>query len=137
MGYSLVAIKKNAKISEMPVGVFTWPIFLQDTGMGYVLGYGAGMLPASYVYQNGNNGSPSSNDGYKVTATQAKMMATVARGYVSVQRFVNKQWDELEPEDRAEREKSDVYRKKMHEDHLKKLEAIADFMEQSGGFKIL
>lgn len=120
----------------MPVGAFTWPIFLQDTGMGYVLGYGAGMRPASYVYQNNNNGSPSSNDGYKVTATEAKMMARVARGYVTVQRFVNKEWDELTPEDRAMKEQSDVYRKKVHEDHLEKLEQIADFMEKSGGFTI-
>jgi hypothetical protein len=140
MSYDLRA--KNKDVKDMSVGAFTWPIFLQDTGMGYVLGYGAGMRPGSYVYQNGNNGSPASNDGYKVTATEAKMMAKVARGYISVQRFVNKEWDELPPEDRKEKEEWEarsqhkIYRTKVHEDHLKKLEQIADFMEKSGGFTI-
>ena len=134
MGYDLKP--KNKKLESLAVGAFTWPIFLQETGMGYVLGYGAGMKSGSYVYQNGNNGSPVSNDGYKVSSSQAKMMAAVARGYVSVQRFVNKEWEALSEEDLKYWEASHYCRKKMHEDHLKFLEKFADWAEQSRGFTI-
>ena len=88
MGYDLRP--KNKNVEEMRINAFVWPFILQDTGMGYVLGYGAGMRPGTYVYLNGNNGSPASNDGYKVTATEAKTMAKIARGYLSVKAFVNK-----------------------------------------------
>lgn len=110
--------------------------------MGYVLGYGAGFKPGSYVYQNNNNGSPVSNDGYKVSSWEAKMMARVARGYVSVQRFVNEEWEQLseetvkEYEQANERHSFKVYRAKMHEDHLIWLEKFAEFAEKSKGFKI-
>ncbi|HTG56474.1 MAG TPA: hypothetical protein VL943_09415, partial [Niabella sp.] len=79
---------------------------------------------------------------YKVTAKQAKMMATVARGYISVQRFVNKEWEALPAETIKEYEQANdqhsfkIYRLKMHEDHLKWLEKFADFAEKSGGFSI-
>lgn len=134
MGYDLKP--KNKKIESLPVGGFSWPMFLQETGMGYVLGYGAGMRAGSYVYQNGNNGSPSSNDGYKVTSMEAKMMAVIARGFVSVQRFVNKEWEEVPKAELPNYEASPYYRKKMHEDHLEFLEKFADWAEQSGGFTI-
>lgn len=139
MGYDLRA--KNKEVSEFSLGAFSWPMYLQDTGMGYVLGYGAGLSPGTYVYSTGNNGSPHSNDGYKVSSSEAKIMAKIARGYVSVQRFVNKEWDSLTPEDRKMREETNakglrVYRPYMHEDHLKKLEAFAEFAEKSKGFTI-
>lgn len=140
MGYDLIPI--NKQIKSISAGGLTWPIFLQETGMGYVLGYGTGFKPGSYVYQNDNNGSPVSNDGYKVSSMEAKMMAKIARGYVSVQRYVNKEWDAL-PEDTIkeyeqtnERHSFKVYRAKMHEDHLIWLEKFADFAEKSKGFKI-
>lgn len=139
MGYELSP--KNKKIKELRVGAFMWPIILQETGMGYVLGYGAGRTPASYVYQNGNNGSPASNDGYKVTAFEAKAMAKVARGFCSVQRFVNKEWDAIpEPEKTTMLEYTSrgakLYRGTWHEDRLKEIEAFADFAENSRGFTI-
>lgn len=134
MGYDLNP--KNKKLESLSVGTFSWPIFLQETGMGYVLGYGTAMKPGTYVYQNGNNGSPASNDGYKVSGKEAQMMAAVARGYVSVQRYVNKEWEEIPETELANYEASPYYRKKMHEDHLKFLEKFADWAEQSGGFTI-
>lgn len=140
MGYDLCP--NNKELESISIGAFSWPIYLQETGMGYVLGYGTGFKPGSYVYSQGNNGSPVSNNGYKVTATEAKMMAKVARGYVSVQRFVNKEWEELPEETVKEYEKANeqhsfkVYRAKMHEDHLAWLEKFADWAVKSKGFKI-
>jgi hypothetical protein len=140
MGFDLNP--KNKELDSLTVGGLSWPLFLQETGMGYVLGYGTGFKPGTYVYNNKNNGSPVSNDGYKVTSTEAKMMAKVARGYVSVQRYVNKEWEELTEEQVKECELSNerhsfkIYRPKMHEDHLKWLEKFADWAEKSKGFSI-
>jgi hypothetical protein len=140
MGYDLKP--KNKATKEITVGAFSWPIILQETGAGYVLGYGQGRSPATYVYQTGNNGSPGSNDGYKVTKKQAEMMATVIRGYVSVQRHVNKEWEALPEDERKSHEQStnsygnNVYRCFVHEDRLKQMENIAEFFEQSKGFSI-
>jgi hypothetical protein len=134
---------KNQKIKSISVGAFAWPIFLQETGAGYVLGYGTGLKPGSYVYNNGNNGSPVSNDGYKVSAKEAKMLAHVLRGFVTVQRFVNNEFEALSTEERKWIEDSEknvnlksYYRARWHEDRMKEIETIADFAENSGGFTI-
>lgn len=141
MGYDLYA--NNKKTNSISIGAFSWPFILQETGAGYVLGYGEGRTPGSYIYQKrGNHGSPVSNDGYKVTSTEAKMMAQVMRGYISVQRFINKEWNEL-PEDQREIQKTAefspgklTYKQGVHEDRLKQIEQIAEFLEKSKGFKI-
>lgn len=141
MGYDLRA--NNKKIETFSIGAFSWPIILQETGMGYVLGYGEGREPASYVYQTGNIGSPASNDGYKVSSAEAKAMAMVARGFVSVQRFIKKTWDEM-PEDERKRTQEiknhdgtkPLYKQAWHEDRLKMIEKFAEFAEQSKGFSI-
>lgn len=143
MGYDLISKNKKAKIQEMKYGIFSWPMILQETGMGYILGYGLGMRPGSYVYQpRGKGGSPVSNDGFLVSATEAKAMARCARGFISVKRFINKEWEELSPEDLASRvscrneDGTFLYKQKYHEDVLTKLEKFAEFAEQSGGFRI-
>jgi hypothetical protein len=70
MGYDLIPI--NKEVESISIGAFSWPMYLQETGMGYVLGYGAGLRPGSYVYQDNNNGSPASNDGFKVSVNRSK-----------------------------------------------------------------
>ena len=135
-------IPKNKELDSIEVGAFTWPIFLQETGMGYVLGYGAAFKPGSYVYNNGNKGSPVSNDSYRVTSSEAKAMAKVARGYVTVQRCVNKEWEQLPESQQSYYENAKslgeqpLYRAKMHEDHLVWLEKFADWADKSKGFTI-
>lgn len=139
MGYDLIPVKKG---KEFSAGLFSWPIMLQQTGAGYVIGYGEGRTPGSYVYHPRNSGaSPVSNDGFKVTAKEAKIMALLVRGYISVNRFINKEWEAI-PEAEREQMKNvkydgkPLYKTGVHEDQLKKLEAFCDFAEQSGGFKI-
>ena len=128
MSYDL--IPRNKKVKGLSFGAFTWPILLQDTGICHVIGYGQGLRPASYVYQvgNGNIGSPCSNDGYKVTASEARMMATVARGFVKVHTFNRKEWDELR--------NKEMYNIPWHTNRIKLVDNFADFAENSGGFKI-
>lgn len=142
MGYYLKAKAKEAK--NINVGGFIWPFILQETGMGYVLGYGSGKDPASYIYSSGKNGSPVSNDKYKVTATEAKAMALVGRGFLSVQKYVNKQWIEDYPDEADRKAKSEMrgfsgqplFRSQMGEKTLKVIEDVVEFLEQSKGFTI-
>lgn len=140
--YTLKPKSRSKKVKAISVGAFTWPIILQVTGAGYVLGYGAGRTPGSYVYKDGNIGSPSSNDGYTVTSEEAVMMAKVLHGYISVQRFVNKEWDAM-PTDEKERllnitipDSGKLYRGYVVEERLKQYENIANFCELSKGFSI-
>lgn len=135
MGYDLIPKKKE--VDCFCIGAFSWPLLLQETGAGYVLGCGSAKNPGTYVYQTGNVGTPHSNDGYKVTASDAKCMAKVVRGFLSVQKYVNKEWEET-PEDVKQREiKTEFYRKPItNQELLKKMEDFADFAEKSGGFSI-
>lgn len=138
MGYDLCP--KNKNVEEMRINAFVWPFILQDTGMGYILGYGAGLRPGTYVYLNGNNGSPASNDGYKVTASEAKIMAQIARGYLSVKSFVNKEWDDLKEDERKQMEewnkKDKIYTSYTGARMMDIIKQFADFAEKSGGFRI-
>ncbi len=127
---------RNKKVEEIRVGAFSWPMILQETGAGYVIGYGRGKDPASYVYDKRNHGSPASNDGYIVTSSESKMMAQVLRGFVFVQRYVNKEWGSLSEEVRVLEKESEYFRKPWHEERLKEIERYAEFMENSGGFRI-
>jgi hypothetical protein len=143
MAYDLTPRKKGVK--GITVGAFSWPMFLQETGAGYVIGYGEGMSPGSYVYQSNNSGSPVSNDNYRVTSAEAKAMAMCMRGYITVSAFINKEWEEKYPNE-AERKKMQaficpgtnklLYNTPMAQVRLEELVKIADFMEASGGFTI-
>lgn len=140
MGYELIA--KNKKIKSISMGL-KWPIILQETGAGYILGYGSGRTPGSYVYQTGNHGSPSSNDGYIVSSGDSKMMAKILRGYISVQRFINKEWEKI-PDPEKQRQinakimdsHKPLYKPPMAEGWMKTIEDVAIFMENSNGFRI-
>jgi hypothetical protein len=63
-------------------------------------------------------------------------------GYISVQRYVNKEWEALSEDEAKQCEESNnrhsfkIYRAKMHEDHLAWLEKFADWAEKSKGFTI-
>lgn len=137
---------RNKKVNEIRFGAFIWPMMLQETGMGFVLGYGANIQPASYVYNAGRKGSPVSNDGYRVTSSESKAMAAVCRGYVSVKRFINKQYEDASDEQKNSWKSAlyqgeeglvkKLYEQEVSEDFLAKLEEFAEFAEQSNGFGI-
>lgn len=143
MSYDL--IPKDKSVEEISIGAFSWPIILEETGMGYVIGYGGGRCFGTHVYRPEENGaSPVSNDGYWVSSTEAKAMALVGRGYVSVSRFINKEWEKIPEHERKQQEKMLcspnsnrlLYKTVMHEDRLKQVEQFCDFAEKSKGFKI-
>lgn len=141
MGYDLRP--RNKKVKGICIGAFSWPIILQVSGAGYVIGYGEGRTPASYVYQPDKRGaSPVSNDGYYISSEEAKMMSVIIRGFLSVCRFVNKEWEAM-PEDQRLHDQNYrtlegklLYKQPYHEDRLKQFEQFADFAEKSKGFYV-
>lgn len=138
MGYTLVP--RNKKVDEIDIGAFSWPIVLQETGAGYLLGYGAGLSPSTYVYQTGNHGSPASNDGYIVTASEARAMGKMARGWISVKEFVNADWDKMPEDERRRKEewnkRNKIYQSYTGEKFMNIVKKFADFAEACGGFRI-
>lgn len=138
MGYDLTA--KNKDVADIRIGAFSWPIILQETGAGYILGYGASKCPAQYVYHPRGNASPASNDGFRVTSSEAKMMAKIVRGFISVKKYVNNEWDEMDEMDRKRDEwtndRLNIYVKYTGDNFMDICEKFADFAEKSGGFRI-
>lgn len=136
MGYDLRP--KNKEVPEQRGMIFTWPIILQETGAGYLLGYGDNTSsPGMYVY-NGSRGpgSPVSNDGFKVTASEAKVMAKLFRGYVFVKRCIREEWEKKTEEEKAMILAILKNAKPPSEEFLNKVESLIDFCEKSGGFRI-
>lgn len=140
MGFGLKP--RNKKVKEFYIGTFSWKVMLQDTGMGYVLGYGSDIEPGTYIYQSGNIGSPISHDGYKVSSFEAKAMALVARGYISVKRTINQRYNEMTEEEKSYHKNTrnfegrKLYNGPVSEVFLLALERFAEFAENSGGFTI-
>lgn len=137
MGYDL--IPKRKEVEAKSGMILTWPIILQETGAGYLLGYGDITFdPGKYIYDGSRpDGSPVSNDGFDVSKEDSLVMARLFRGYVSVKRALREEWNKI-PESRK------VWIKSMRgngveppaEVFLQKVEALAEFCEQSEGFNI-
>ncbi|MEG1007774.1 MULTISPECIES: hypothetical protein [Bacteroides] len=136
MGYDLIPVKKEA---GSPSGMIsTWPMILNETGAGYLFGYGDNTVkPGFYIY-NGKRGpgSPVSNDGFKVSASEAKAMAKLFRGYAHVKRAIREEGEILNSEERAIYSKFKWYKEPPSEEFIKKVEELAEFCEKSGGFRI-
>ena len=134
MGYTMIPLKKNAY--SIDGNIFTWPMALNLTGAGYLLGYGENTIsPGQYFYKP-RNGSPVSNDGFKVTATEAKTIAKIFRGYISTKKSIREEFEKL-----SDLQKEWIRKDRPHdvppgEEFLDKIEKIAAFCEQSGGFRI-
>jgi hypothetical protein len=136
MGYDLMP--KNKDAGEPSGMIFTWPIILNETGAGYLFGYGQNTIaPGTYVY-NGSRGpgSPVSNDGFKVTPSEAKAMAKLFRGYVFVKRAIREEWDKKTEEQQKNILAFDEKATPPKEEFINKVESLAEFCEKSGGFRI-
>lgn len=137
MGYDLIPKKEG--VNSKSGMIFTWPVILQETGAGYLFGYGTNTFdPGKYIYNGSRpDGSPVSNDGFEVSKDEALVMAKLFRGYVFVKRELRKEWDK-------EPEKEQVWLKSLlgnkaeppAETFLQKVEELAEFCEQSEGFNI-
>lgn len=144
MSYDLKPRNKN--IEEISINAFIWPIMLQKTGMGYLLGYGSDIEPSRFIYLPRKKTSPVSNDGFKVSSFEAKAMAQISRGYISVKKLINSKYESMTEIEKKETLSAKYYGEKgliqnlyehpVDESFLKYLEKFADFAEKSQGFEI-
>lgn len=123
MGYELVP---NNNIEQYKFGAFSWPLVLVACGYlfpavklengGWEMAGNANELdarfPADITYP-----LTLTNDGFKITDEEAKIMARCARNYVAIKRGY--------PED-----------ERIRSDFLDRIEAFANWAEKSGGFSI-
>lgn len=135
MGYTLRPVNRN--LDSINFGAFIWPMMLEETGMGYIIGYGRGMNIGTHIYLSGNHGSPVTNDGYKVSSREAKAMAAMALGFCSVRKEVNKQWEPLdERQKEIQRNLKYLYTQEIGDAFLEKIQKFAIFAWNSKGFRI-
>lgn len=136
MGYDLIARRKGAMDAWVHIG--DWRKILEETGANYILNFGTYTInPSKHIRKLKNGCDPTMNDGYSVTPGEAKAMAKVFRGYVYVKRAIKKDWDEMSPPDR-QRLLHQLPNAAPPEDwFIDKIEELAGFCEQSGGFRIL
>lgn len=136
MGYDLTPKNENA---GSPRGmIFTWPIILNETGACYLFGYGENTARAGFYVYNGSRGpgSPVSNDGFKVTASEAKIMAKLFKGYVFVKRAIREEWEKISEDERNMLLSINKKASPPSSDFIDKVESLIDFCEKSGGFTI-
>lgn len=136
MGYDFTP--KNKKAGDYHIGAFSWPQML-DAGLGLVLGTGQGFKPAEFIYiTRPDKLCVQYNDGARVTASECKDLAKVARWIAAVQDARIKQWATV-PADEQRRmsdDKNGIYKLPWHPDTVQKFRNFADWCEKSGGFKI-
>jgi len=139
MGFDLVS--RNKKLNSFYMGSFSWSWML-DAGVGLVLGAGRGVEPATCIWLPDNKGrSPYYNDGFRVTAAQARAMALAARGLVAVKESINDTWASLDAITADKYKRADVlglslYQQPVRDDFIEKAQAFADWAEQSQGFAV-
>lgn len=136
---------RNRGLDQFRAGAFSW-CWLLDQGVGWPLGYYAGDSPGTYLYtpDPSQRGDPATNDGYRVTAAQAREMARLSRYIVALHRARRQQWEALSEEERQRRQRwcrdhpldRPMYRLPVREDFVDLAERFADWAERSGGFRI-
>jgi hypothetical protein len=126
-------------------GAFSWS-WLLDEGVGWPLGYCEGMEPGRYYCEHRPErlGTPMTNDGYHVTAGEAREMAKLARYVAAKHRTWQYHWQHLPETERKRRLDAreqpmtrGTYRYPIREDFIDLAEKFADWAEKSGGFRIL
>lgn len=137
MRYDLIPKKEGVEAKSGMI--FTWPMILEKTGAGYLFRYGINTFDTNrYIYDSSRpDGSPVSNDGFDVSKEDALIMAKLFRGYVSVKLELREEWDKIPVEKQVMLES--IYGKGAvppSVEFLQKIEELADFCEQSEGFKV-
>ncbi len=140
MGYDL--IPRNKKLDSFHFGMFSWGWML-DQGIGLIIGTGKAIRPAGYSFIPDKLGrDPNHNDGFRVTAEQARAMALAASGLASVKNFINKEWEDMPEGTQAkmkegnERFGHNIYNTPVSEDFITKIKAFAEWAYNSQGFAI-
>lgn len=134
MGFELKP--RNKKLDFFHFGIFIWTWML-DSGVGLIINTAPAMKPGTFSYTPDKKGMCANyNDGFYVAAKEAKAMAIAARGLVKTKRWINAEWNKLNPEEKEKYEKCEFYKKATREDFIRKVEQFVDWAEKSQGFGI-
>jgi hypothetical protein len=117
MSYDLCPKKKEA--GDFRFGAFSWPVLLEACGYLFPCVHGQGQ----YCSVDDKWVMLGTNDGFKVSADDAKLMARCARNFVAIQRGL--------PSDHIDR-----FPPKIRTDFVDRFERFAEWAEKSGGFSI-
>lgn len=118
------------------MGAFSWGWML-DAGVGLPVGYGPGFRPAQFIYRKRPDGKCIAyNDGARVSAKEAKQMATIARLVAEYQDMLHSEWEKLDEQERQNIGNSTVCKGPVRRDFVEKVRAFADWAEKSGGFRV-
>lgn len=121
---------------EYPLSIGAWGWML-DAGVGLAFGCGPSFLHTRLVYDDARGpGSPTTNDGYPVTAAEAVAVSFVARGLVLVYREARRRHDAMRSDEREAALRDPRTRVLVSEADLKTLAEFAEWAERSGGFTI-
>lgn len=134
MSYDLVASRpRPGTAAGFRFGMFSWPILLEQCGTLFPLIQRTGQWFCVFDEKRMGKDYPRliSNDGFRVTADEARIMARMARNYVKIQRALSD--DHRLAEDPAA---ARPWPLKIRGDFADKFEAFAEWAEKSGGFKI-
>jgi hypothetical protein len=138
MGYDFTP--KNTDAGSFRMGAFLFPHFLEQCGAYFLCiqqPYGAKYFFVSGIDERMPEGDNYprliSNDGFPVTEEEAKVLARIARNYVTIQRSLE---DQPEDDYFLKPVAMQPWPRKIREDLVDHLEKFADWAEQSGGFEI-
>ena len=137
MSYDLMP--KN-DIEEFRMGAFSWPVLLEVVGYLFPFQSKGGRWVYNWEQdkrfkEEHNYPIIISNDGFKITASEAKIMARMARNYCLIQRKLDdSHFNNDLPMSTPDWEKK--WPQKIRDDWVDKFEEFADWAEKSGGFKV-
>lgn len=128
---------RNRRAGTLSLGAFLWPWML-DLGVGMPIGHVVRPRPDDalplvwhdYRLVRGVLVGPTTNDGYPVTAAEARAMALCADALVAIERLRLREWDARPANDRPD------WARPVRADFIDKMEAFARWAPKSGGFRV-
>lgn len=155
MGYELSP--RNKGVEGFSIGAFSFPILLEACGYLWPMVQNGGQWYCAFgtdprMPQGDTYPRLISNDGFRVTAEEARIMARVASNYVAIQRSLpDEQPKAVGISGQSEFRKDDVleilmrgmsggtkdpWPKKIREDFVARFAEFAEWAPKSGGFRI-
>lgn len=128
MGYDLHPRRRNVGAFHVPMFSWTWML---EAGLGLVICAGRALKPGEVLYESREGKSPFANDGFRVTAAEARMMGLLARNLSALHRVMLEEYErELKKGTKA------FARVPLSVSVIGFLERFAEWAPRSGGFEV-
>jgi hypothetical protein len=140
MPYDLIPRKQLVPMFSF--GIMSWPVLLEQFGMMFPFMQFHGrwfFVSGADERFHSTHSMPQviTNDGFRVTAAESRMMAQMTRNFVHVQRQLERIEEKAPfPPDWHFESKHWPNYLKVHDEWIDKCATFAEWAEQSGGFKI-